>query len=356
MDNDGMFRELVENSDDILIVTDHEFKIRYISSSVKKTFLIEPLKLLGENIFSFASPDKIERWRACLQDSSFTSFQDEISLKIAPGKKNYFDVQVSNLFNRSNIRGLFISLHDITKKKTKEQELQRSNEQMDQVIYKTTHDLKAPLRSALGLVNLAERATPEEQEKYLGLIKKSLYKLDSFIEEMNIFFRSEKLALQNTRIDLKEILQDELSNFNDLTELNKITVDLTVNQSTDFYSDSIRLKTIVGNLLSNAVKYFDSNKSESFIKISVSVNDETCQLQMVDNGIGIAPEYQERIFELFFRATDVSEGTGLGLFIVKDTVEKLSGKIEVLSQLGEGTTFTINLPNQIFHPIVMVQS
>jgi signal transduction histidine kinase len=77
---------------------------------------------------------------------------------------------------------------------------------------------------------------------------------------------------------------------------------------------------------------------------------------MVDNGIGIASEYQERIFELFFRATDVSEGTGLGLFIVKDTVEKLSGKIEVTSKLGEGTTFTINLPNQIFHPIVMVQS
>jgi PAS domain S-box-containing protein len=221
MDNDGMFKELVENSDDILIVTDHEFKIRYISSSVKKTFLIEPLKLLGENIFSFASPDKIDSWRACLQDTSFTSFQDEISLKIAPGKKNYFDVQVSNLFNRSNIRGLFISLHDITKKKTKEQELERSNQQMDQVIYKTTHDLKAPLRSALGLVSLAENATPEEQGKYLGLIKKSLFKLDSFIEEMNVFFRSEKLALQNTRIDLKEILKDELSNFSDLTELNR---------------------------------------------------------------------------------------------------------------------------------------
>ena len=74
---------------------------------------------------------------------------------------------------------------------------------------------------------------------------------------------------------------------------------------------------------------------------------------MKDNGIGIEPQYQEKIFDLFFRATDQSQGTGLGLFIVKDTIDKLRGKIEVESEPGRGTTFTIEIPNQIFQPVTV---
>ena len=83
----------------------------------------------------------------------------------------------------------------------------------------------------------------------------------------------------------------------------------------------------------------------------MSISAEFCDLSIVDNGIGIASEYHEKIFDLFFRATDRSKGTGLGLFIVKDTIEKLRGKIEVNSILGEGTTFTMQLPNKISQPL-----
>src|SRR5687767_2230937 len=139
MYNDGMFKELVESSDDILVITDQEFKIRYISSSVTRAFGIEPLMLLGQSIFNFVSPEKIDFWKQCLMDKSNDSFQEEISLKIEKDKKVYFDVQVSNLSNRINIQGLVLKLHDISAKKFREQELIRSNQQLDQVIYKTTH-------------------------------------------------------------------------------------------------------------------------------------------------------------------------------------------------------------------------
>jgi signal transduction histidine kinase len=111
------------------------------------------------------------------------------------------------------------------------------------------------------------------------------------------------------------------------------------------------MKTIVGNLLSNAIKYRDLTKLRSFIEISVSIDPEICELRFVDNGIGIEPQYREKIFDLFFRATDQSQGTGLGLFIVKDTIERLKGVIDVQSMPGEGTTFTIRIPNQILQPI-----
>jgi signal transduction histidine kinase len=108
---------------------------------------------------------------------------------------------------------------------------------------------------------------------------------------------------------------------------------------------------VLTNILSNAIKYSDTKKLKPFIRIYVFINEEFCQIRVVDNGIGIAEESHEKIFDLFFRATEQAQGTGLGLFIVKDTIQKLKGTIEVDSMLDKGTTFVITIPNQIYQPI-----
>jgi PAS domain S-box-containing protein len=351
MYNDGMFRELVENSDDIIIVTDQEFKIRYVSSSVTRAFGIDPLEVLGKHIFTFVNRKKIERWKNFLESRLHTSFHDEISIWISENKRVYFDVHISKLSNRSNIEGMTLRLHDVTEKKSKENELIKSNQQLDQVIYKTTHDLKAPLMSAMGLVALAEKAPEKEKGKYLGLIKKSLTRLDAFLDEMTDFFRIEKLAIQREKINIVQLLNDELEDLKNLYEQFNINIALETEGNADFYSDTLRVRTIVANILSNAIKYRDPKKTEPFIRISVYIDEENCEIRFVDNGIGIDPQYHEKIFDLFFRATSHSEGTGLGLFIVKDTIEKLRGRIEVSSRPDQGTTFTIRLPNNIYQPI-----
>jgi PAS domain S-box-containing protein len=348
MENVGMYRELVETSDNIVIVTDPDFNIQYVSSAVVKAFDLEPNDLLGRNVFDFVNDDRVQEWKQILEQSSAAGFTEEISLTLPEGRKAYYDVQVSNL---QDVRGLALHLHDITKKKLKEYELIRSNQQLDQVIYKTTHDLKAPLMSALGLVNLAEKASEEEKSRYIEMIKKSLLKLDSFIEEMNDFFRNEKLAVQREQIDIKELLKEELEDLNNLPQARNVSVVFEVESGSAFYSDTLRVKTVLTNILSNAIKYSDPKKIESFIRISVLLNEEFCQIRIVDNGIGIDSKFQDKIFDLFFRATTHSQGTGIGLFIVKDTIQKLKGTIEVKSVLGEGTTFIIRIPNQIHQPV-----
>jgi PAS domain S-box-containing protein len=352
MENGGMFKELVENSGNIVIVTDRGFNIRYISSAVEKSFEIAPENLLGRNVFEFVKPDRIQQWKECLREQS-NSFSEEISLVTAKGKA-YFDIHVSKLLHSHNPDGIALQLHDITEKKTRELELEKSNQQMDQLIYKTTHDLKAPLLSALGLVNLAGHANGEEKDRYLALIKKSLLKLDSFIEEMNHFFRNEKLAIQRDCIDMKSLLFEELDDLRNLYQTKKIDITFEIQGDVPLYSDNIRVKTIITNLLSNAIKYSDPKKKEPFIRIYVLLDKDFCQIRVVDNGIGIDQKYQQKIFDLFFRATDQSQGTGLGLFIVKDTVQKLKGTIEVISALDRGTTFEIQIPNQIYQPVEVV--
>jgi PAS domain S-box-containing protein len=350
MENGGIFRELVEGSDNIVIVTDQGYNIRYVSSAVEKTFDMNPGQLLGKNVFDFVDSERIREWKECLRETD-EPFSQEISLTVAQGKKAYFDVHVMNLLNKTDFRGMALKLHDITEKKLREYALIRSNQQLDQVIYKTTHDLKAPLMSALGLVNLAEKATEDERGRYIEMIKKSLLKLDSFIEEMNDFFRNEKLAVQREHIDFKKMVREEIENLQVLPELDRVQVSFDIDGAEDFYSDEIRIKTILTNLLSNAIKYSDPKKNEPFIRIFISLNQEFCQLRIIDNGIGIDSKFQSKIFDLFFRATTHSQGTGLGLFIVKDTIQKLKGTIEVSSTLGQGTTFLIQIPNQIHQPV-----
>jgi PAS domain S-box-containing protein len=352
MKNVGLYKELVENSDSIVIVTDPSFNIRYVSSAVSRSFQVDPLSLVGRNVFEFVNSDRIKEWKQCLQERR-EFYTEEISLTIPDGRKAYFDVQISNLSGDVAEDGIALHLHEITGRKVKEYELLRANQQLDQVIYKTTHDLKAPLKSALGLVNLADRGTEEERTTYLGMIRKTLMKLDGLIDEMDDFFRNEKLAIQREKIDLEGVIKEELEHLDYFGTNKKIRIDFTCNGEVEFYSDAIRIQTIITNILSNAIKYSDQKKSEPFIGINVSINEEFCQLRIIDNGIGIDQKYLQKIFDLFFRATEHAQGTGLGLFIVKDTIEKLKGTIEVTSTLGQGSTFMISIPNQIHQPALV---
>jgi PAS domain S-box-containing protein len=342
---EGMFRELVENSNDINVVVDKDLYIRYISSSVADVFNVKPVSLLGKKISDYVSVEKIQQWKEKLH-GDVTTLNDEIEIVRADGQKVDFEISVSNMLRHYTVQGLVLELNDITEIKKREDELIRSNLQLDQVIFKTTHDLKAPLMSALGLVQIAEKAPDVEKDTYINLIKKSLLKLNAFIEEMNDFYRNDKMEVQCEKINLTKVLHDELENL-ETFGLNDIEFTIDIDQQTEFFSDLVRVKTIVTNILSNAIKYQDKKKVSPFIKIIARVDDKKCDLCFEDNGIGIEPAYKEKIFDLFFRATDQAQGSGLGLFIVKDTIERLQGTIQVMSSVGEGTIFQIQIPNRL---------
>lgn len=345
-----MFRELVENSSDVTIVTDKDFKIRYISSSVAGIFGHEPMALLGRSVFDFIGDKRAAEWGPLLTDLSDTKKVD-LTFPVNRSKR-HFKAQITNLFEDRNVRGLIVKLQDITESKKREKELLESNLHLDQVFYKTTHDLKAPLRSVMGLVNLAEGASEEQRTQYLSLIKKSLLKLDGFIEEMNDFYKGERLEIKREKIELKSLISEEIDNLRNLHETNNIEVEVVINEQVDFFSDLFRVRTIITNLLSNAVKYIDFKKSHPVIRIDVTVKGSQAELQIQDNGIGIEPQYQDKIFERFFRATTNSYGNGIGLFIVKDTVARLQGSIEVSSLRDVGTTFKVTIPNQTHRTVL----
>ncbi len=178
--------------------------------------------------------------------------------------------------------------------------LESEKHHLDHVIYKTTHDLRAPLRSALGLVQLAE-LDPAEYLKYLSLIKSSLNGLASMIDEMSNFYTNDKLAIQSDRIDVRHLIDHEIANLHNMPEAQDIRFDVFVDGDVPFYSDPLRVKTIVSNLISNSIKYSDPQKMRKYIQVSAHVFTDWLFLTFEDNGIGIDNEHQEKIFDLFYR-------------------------------------------------------
>ena len=207
---ESLLTELFHNSQNIILVTDEAFSIRYITSNVESIFGVAPYSLLGKNAFNFAPVKFHEVWKNCIQQS-LKNTSSEITLTTPDGKEVHFEVTFGNHVNHSEIRGVVIFLHDITDRKTEHQNLVHANNHLDHFIHKTVHDLQAPLQSALGLLDLAESSPAIEQERYLKMLKSSLQQLDVFMIELNSFFKNDKMAIQNVKVNFESIFNEELA-------------------------------------------------------------------------------------------------------------------------------------------------
>jgi signal transduction histidine kinase len=126
----------------------------------------------------------------------------------------------------------------------------------------------------------------------------------------------------------------------------RLQVQITIQRSAEFWSDAFRIDIILKNFISNAIKYMNLVQEENFVQFNISITQKEGIIQISDNGLGIDKQYQPKIFDMFFRATEKSDGSGLGLYIVKQAIETLGGNISVESKPGKGTIFRILLPNR----------
>ncbi|MDW3210763.1 MAG: PAS domain S-box protein [Reichenbachiella sp.] len=236
---------------------------------------------------------------------------------------------------------------NITILKEMSQNLIKTNSEMDQLVYRTSHDLRAPIASLLGLESLLDvRVKDEEQRELLGIMKGQLKQLDSIILDIITYRKVAKLGLTKDVISIEEMINNILKGMQFMENYDHVEKTIKIDATSEFVNDKHNLQVIFNNLLSNAIKY--SKKEENgFINIVVDIDEEKLVIVIEDNGIGIEKGYLSRVFNMFYRATNYATGTGLGLFIVKEAVTKLEGNIKVDSKEGEGSTFVVSIPNLI---------
>ncbi|MEM8522949.1 PAS domain S-box-containing protein [Flavobacterium sp. PL12] len=225
-------------------------------------------------------------------------------------------------------------------------ELLKTNKELDRFVYSVSHDLRSPLTSVQGLVSIIEDESKEpETIKHIQMISNSIERLDQFIKRILSYSQNNRTALEIEPVQIKNTISDIIDGLQNMKQGKGIHFKIEVQQLTNFYTDKLRFNTIVENLISNAIKYHKSTGTDRFIEITALLNEKELQLVIADNGIGIPLEYHNKIFDMFFRISSKSEGSGIGLYIVKDTVEKLEGTITITSPIEGGTQFEINLKN-----------
>ncbi|ELR72458.1 two-component sensor histidine kinase [Fulvivirga imtechensis AK7] len=225
-------------------------------------------------------------------------------------------------------------------------ELSEANTVLDKFVYSCSHDLKGPLASIKGLIRLAEKSSRNDvTDECLHLINESVVRMDNFIKSLESFVANARGPVLKNEVDLLGIINRILEERVEHAKIHKIKLRVRVKQMQKFYSDDARLNVILHNLIENAINYQDMKKTEKFVDIEVKVSTEQAQIEICDNGEGIAKEAMSDIFKMFYRSSEASRGSGLGLYIVQEAVTKLRGEISVASSKGVGSNFVVKIPN-----------
>ncbi len=229
--------------------------------------------------------------------------------------------------------------------KEKNKAIQQKNEELDTFFYKVSHDLRGPISSLMGLYNVVKMEVDDAKSlQYFDMYQKQIQRLNHIILDLiNLATMKEKDMIKS-KIDFKPLIDECLESYSYLPEFSKIKFNIDVEPDLHLLSDVAILNSVLQNLIENSIKY-SSHKEQPEISITIkTIGEEQLSISVADNGSGIPEEYQDKIFDMFFRANHTSEGTGLGLYIFKNAVEKLNGTVEVQSTPSEGSTFLVTLP------------
>lgn len=228
--------------------------------------------------------------------------------------------------------------------KARTDSLEKSNQEMDRFVYSISHDIRSPLSSVQGLINIM-KIDPDEHEKYLGLIESSIIKLDNYTKDILDYTRNSRAKLSPQVVDLNEIIDKCIGQLKYADNSNNMVFNKNIDLQGPFSTDPWRLEVILNNILSNSVKYRDRERAQPFVNIEAKLVGENLHLKIEDNGIGIDKIHLSKIYGMFYRASEDSQGSGLGLYIVRETITLLDGSINIQSVVGKGTTITLELPN-----------
>ncbi len=267
----------------------------------------------------------------------------EIQLEVKPFfyETKWFILLLILLFIMATV---FIYFYQTQEVKSRNNELIKLNNELDSFAYSVSHDLKAPLSSIQGLLNVAKLENGKNAMEFYERIGSSVAKLDNFIKDIIDYSKNARMDIRKETVNVKELIMSMLEGLAFLESEKKIKVIIEIEDDLLIVTDKIRFTFIANNLLTNAYRYADFTKSEPYVKVKAGVNSTNFYLEIEDNGQGIKEEFQEKVYEMFYRANESSSGSGLGLYIVKESLAKLKGNIMLKSVYQKGTTVRVEIP------------
>jgi len=225
-------------------------------------------------------------------------------------------------------------------------DLKAVNKNLESFAFRVSHDLLSPVNALKMLVSLIEEETREESTmEYIQMVKDRVSHLDQTIRNNLKNSKADYPELRFAKIPLEKTVAEAAEIFSNEIKTLGIHFQVNIKEHEAFFSDRFRLNTVLENLIGNAVKYHNKDVINKVIVVEGYSDGNSLKISVSDNGIGIAEMNQNRVFDKFFRESNSSEGYGIGLHIVKQTVEVLEGSINVKSAKGRGCCFILELKN-----------
>lgn len=317
---------------------------------IHRLTILEDFSQSFSNWLSFIHPEDLERIDKEIKMARSTLSQANFFYRIICKDGTVKNIHSISKFKFNEV-GIALALYgicqDVTQLKKSEEKLKEINEEMNLFIYKCSHDLRGPLASVLGLVNVAQmEITDPKSLYYLNIINEQVIKLDSIlltlVKAMSV--RDKKLETEN--IDVNQLIDEILNTLKHTIGFDQIRFDIINLLSLSIFTNRQSLYSILLNLIENSIKYRRMDQIKPVINILIFKKENNLCFEITDNGIGIVEDMKDKVFDMFYRGnTNNSKGSGLGLFLVKITTEKLGGTITLKSNVQSGTKFTVVIPN-----------
>jgi PAS domain S-box-containing protein len=347
--NETLLAQLFQNVPMAVVLLTETGKVEQVNKGFEEMFGFTLEELKGKSINDFIVPEELVHEGVDLNNliTSSRIVSIETIRKHRSGKLVNVILYGMPVMMENQTIGIYGVYVDFTDRKKVEEELKIRNTELDNFVYKVSHDLRAPLSSILGLVNLARLpGNTDNPMDYIDIIGEKVEHLDHFIGDVLSHSKNLKMDVTTSQVDFEQIIDRTFKDLNYLQGAKDMERSVKIS-GIAFYSDPWRISEIFRNLISNAIKYRQLNIERPEIRIKIMIDQRRAEINFSDNGIGIDDVSLAKIFEMFYRATEQSDGSGIGLYIVKNAVDKLGGQINVSSQVNQGTRFSIILPNRI---------
>ncbi len=355
------YQNVLDNIPVESVLIDENGKYFYISKNAIGDGQLRQF-LVGKNNVDYAEYRNLETSFAELRDEKFKeALQGELTvrweekMKTRDGRDTYHIRNLVPLHLKEGrlvkkfLIGYSFDINEIKQAQFRlegrNDELNQLNDELDRFVYSISHDLRAPIASVLGLNSLAEEAEDEaELNNILSMQREALDRLDQYIRDVIDYSRNKRLDVRPEEVGLKKVLDECMNDLVYMSNYDNLDYFIEVEDDLIIHSDGLRIRIIINNLLSNAIKYADPKKDKPFIAIRAKNEEGKLTLEIEDNGIGIKKEHEDQIWDIFFRGTSTIPGSGLGLYILRESAKNIGGEVSYVSEEGAGTKFTVTLP------------
>lgn len=345
---------LVENSTDGIVLLSRSAKLIYRTMRAERISGLKLVPGVAVDIHSILEGgDYIRVLRVFTRARTQPSHSSTVRMRLIHPRRGMVWVEAifTNLLQQPDVNAIVVNFRDITRRVNDEIKLQQLNDELSTLMYRASHDIRGPLASILGVVQIGiEEANDVASGHYFHLVKQSAQRLDILLSELLQAMQIKERQLSPRPVDWESLIHDaEIAAIESLpTPISEGEVILKANvveEMKPFSADVPVLTLLLTHLVQNSIEYREKTRPQCEIHVQVEPAGKGMLIRVTDNGIGIPEEIAGNAFDMFVRGNVGKPGGGLGLYIVRTAAERLGGRVSLKSKVGVGTVVEVELPN-----------